>query len=93
MNELVAGLAYFAFVFFKAFQQRNVAFMHYKWVLPISYCMAVTEVIVISVIAMTAVDADTVWEMIPTIIAVGTGGGCGAVVSMWVHKKIVKTGD
>jgi hypothetical protein len=27
-NELIAGIAYFIFVFFKAAQQRNVAFMH-----------------------------------------------------------------
>lgn len=93
MNELIAGLAYFIFVFFKAFQQRNVAFMHYGWVMPISYCMAATEVLVISVVALAAVEANTVWEMIPTVLAVGTGGGAGAVVSMWVHKKIVKSGD
>lgn len=34
MKALLAGAAYFVFVFFKAFQQRNVAFLHHRRVFP-----------------------------------------------------------
>lgn len=90
MNELIAGVAYFIFVFFKAFQQRNVAFMHYGWVLPISYCMAVSEVAVICVVAFAAVNTDRVGDLVPMAFAVGTGGGIGALLSMWIHHRYIK---
>lgn len=90
MTELIAGIAYFIFVFFKAFQQRNVAFLHYKWILPISYFMATSELFVISVVAIKAVGAESVAEMIPMVLTVGTGGGIGALVSMWIHHKYIK---
>lgn len=89
MSELIAAAAYFVFVFFKAFQQRNVAFLHYRWILPISYCMATSEVAVISIVAYSAVNASNIIEMVPMAFAVGTGGGVGALVSMWLHHKYV----
>ena len=90
MSELIAATAYFIFVFFKAFQQRNVAFMHYRWILPISYCMAVSEVAIISLVAYSAVNADNIWQMAPMAFAIGTGGGLGAVAAMWVHDRYIK---
>lgn len=51
MIYLTAIACSFAFVFLKAFQQRNVAFDNYIWVLPTSYCMAFAEVYVIALIA------------------------------------------
>ena len=89
MNELLAGLAYFVFVFFKAFQQRNVAFLHYKWILPISYAMSLTEVLVISLIA---VEASQGWSigLLWFAVTIGTGGGLGAVMSMYIHNRYVK---
>lgn len=89
MNELLAGLAYFIFVFFKAFQQRNVAFMHYRWVLPTSYLMACTEVFVISLVAHEAVQGLS-WDLLWFAATIGTGGGLGAVVSMWLHHRYIK---
>ena len=88
MNELLAGVAYFVFVFFKAFQQRNVAFMHYKWILPISYMMACTEVFVISFVAYEATQGLS-WQLLWFALTIGTGGGLGAVISMWIHHKYV----
>ena len=90
MNEVIAGLAYFVFVFFKAFQQRNVAFMHYKWILPISYAMACSEVAVISLVAFEATQQGLGWGMVWFALAVGTGGGLGAMISMWLHKRYIK---
>lgn len=88
LDALIAGSAYFVFVFFKAFQQRNVAFNHYKWVVPISYLMSATELLVIALVAREAVQG---WEgMTSMILGVGTGGGLGAVLSMWVHNRYVK---
>jgi len=91
ISETLAGVLYFVFVFFKAFQQRNVAFLHYRWVLPISYLMACTEVLIIALIAVEAskgLSLDLLWFA----LTVGTGGGLGAVVSMWVHDKYIDKG-
>lgn len=78
------------FVFFKAFQQRNVAFMHYWWVMPISFAMSATEVFVLSLVAMRAVQVDSLLHMWPFVIALGLGGGIGATIAMWSHHRYVK---
>lgn len=88
-NVIAAGGAYFIFVFFKAFQQRNVAFNHYRWVLPISYAMSVTEVLVISFIAVEASQGLS-WDLLWFAASIGTGGGFGAILSMLLHNKIFK---
>lgn len=87
---LTAGLAYYVFVFFKAFQQRNVAHMHYRLVMPVSYAMSITEVIVVSFIALGAINAEHWTDMVPMVLGIGTGGGAGALTAMWVHKRYVK---
>ena len=89
MSETLAGVAYFVFVFFKAFQQRNVAFMHYRWILPISYAMSCTEVFVISLVAIEA-SSGLSWDLLWFVATIGTGGGLGALVSMWLHHKYIK---
>lgn len=89
MSELAAGVAYFVYVFFKAFQQKNVAFDHYKWVMPISYGMAFMEVLVISLVAFQAskgITPDLIWFA----VAIGSGGGLGALTAMWIHNRYVK---
>ena len=90
MNELLAGLGYFVYVFFKAVQQKNVAFDHFRWIMPVSYCMAITEVLVISIIAITAVKADSILSMFAMVVAIGTGGGLGALTAMYVHIRWIK---
>lgn len=88
----VAGCAYFVFVFFKAFQQRNVAFMHYRWVIPLSYLMSASEVLVIYVVARGAMSNDWL-QMLPMVAGIGTGGGLGALASMWLHHKYIGEND
>ncbi len=83
MEILYAGLAMFAFVFFKAFQQRNVAFDHYLSVLPISWCMVATEFYVISIIVRVGYD-------FATIFSIGTGAGFGALLAMVLHKRMFR---
>ena len=95
MTELIAGCAYFIFVFFKAFQQRNVSWMAYKSVMPISYLMAFSEVIVISTVAYTGAQLfpfsmDAFVNVLPMIAAIGTGGGLGAMAGMYMHHRYVK---
>jgi hypothetical protein len=78
---LAAGVAMFAFVFLKAFQQRNVAFDHYLPVIPTSWLMAICEVYVIAVIVKVGYDPAMVF-------AIGTGSGIGAVCAMWLHRRV-----
>lgn len=90
MQIMTVFVANFVFVFFKAFQQRNVAFMHYKWVMPISLLMAFTELYVISAVALRVINADHYLDMWPLILAVALGGGLGALSSMYLHNRYLK---
>ncbi len=95
MAELIAGIAYFVFVFFKAFQQRNVSWMAFKTVLPISYLMAFSEVIVISTVAYTGAQLfpfsiEALVKILPMMFAIGTGGGLGAMAGMYLHHRYIK---
>ena len=89
IESLIAAAAYFVFVFFKAFQQRNVAFMHYAWVMPLSYLMSASEVAVIALVARQGVAAENLMDMAPILLGVGTGGGLGALASMFIHHRYI----
>jgi hypothetical protein len=89
---LLAGAAYFFFVFLKAFQQRNVMGLHYRWIMPISYAMAATEIFVISIVAIKAVNYTSLTDLISLALSVGTGGGLGALAGMFIHNKHVTQG-
>lgn len=81
MEIFLASLAMCAFVFLKAFQQRNVAGSHYLPVIPVSLAMAATEVYVIAVIVRVGYD--------PTLVlAIGGGAGIGAIAAMRLHDAI-----
>jgi hypothetical protein len=75
--------ASFCFVFLKAFQQRNVAFDNYVWVLPTSWAMAATEVYVVVNVARNG------WHL-GLVFAIGCGSGVGALAAMLVHRRWVK---
>lgn len=89
MSALIAGSAYFIFVFFKAVQQRNVAFLHYRWVIPTSCIMATTEVIMISAVAIEAIEAHSWIQLVPFLLSLGIGGGLGAMCAMWFHTRFI----
>ena len=87
MNELIAGSVYFFSVFSKAMQQRNVAFMNYKMVFPISYVLAIADITVWSMVALTAVEHGSILGMGFMAFCIGTGGACGATCAMFIHHK------
>lgn len=74
------GVAYFFYVFCRAFQQRNVAFNKYAWIMPFSVGMATIDVFVISTIGFMGFQ----WGF---VVAMAIGGGLGAISAMFVHQK------
>lgn len=89
LNTALAGLAHCAFVFVKAFQQRNVTFMHYKWVMPTSMLMSCTEVVVIGYVAIQAVTVSSILLLWPLVLAMGIGGGLGCLAAMYLHHRYI----
>lgn len=89
MTELIAGVVYFFSVFAKAFQQRNVAFVNYKLVLPTSYLLSLTDVTWIALTTYSVVgvmDGDkSLWQLATLAFAIGTGGGLGCLAAMKIH--------
>lgn len=75
--------ACYLYVLCRAFQQRNVAFDNYGWIVPTSYLMAVIDVFIVAFIAHEG------WSP-GIVLANGTGGCLGAITAMWLHKKWVK---
>lgn len=85
MNVAFAGIASFIFIFLKAFQQRNVAFNQFAWVIPCSLAMAVVEVYVIASVVMKG------WHL-PLVLAIGLGAGIGAMCAMLLHNRMFPRG-
>lgn len=75
----------FIFVALKAFQQRNVAFDNYVWVVPTSVAMGFVEYGTIILVVSSG-------YTIPTLLAAGLGAGSGALSAMLIHKRFVKKG-
>ncbi len=72
----------YVYVLLRAFQQRNVAFLNYSWVIPTSYLMAVVDVFIVAFIAHSG------WS-VGIVAANGTGATLGCLSAMWLHKKWV----
>lgn len=85
--EIVVGVVYFLSVFAKAFQQRNVAFVNYLLLVPMSYLLAAADVTVFSMIAWKAASTDSIFGMLLMIFAIGTGGALGSLLATWLHHK------
>lgn len=90
MTAIIAFLttfaANFAFIFLKAFQQRNVIHNNYGWVVATSNAMALFEVYVM---AMIAKEGFTLW----LVFALGLGGGTGCLAAMLLHNRFVLRKD
>lgn len=81
----VAGTLFaanFGFIFLKAWQQRNVAFDHYEWIIPTSLAMALFEVWVIAKVAQQGFS-------LGIVVAVGLGAGTGALAAAILHKRFL----
>ena len=87
MNELVVGVVYFFSVFAKAFQQRNVAFINYGLLIPMSYVLAVADVTVFSMVAWKATSVDNLMGMGLMAFCFGTGGAMGSVCATYLHHE------
>lgn len=73
------------FIFLKAYQQRNVAHLHYWPVMPLSFLLATAEIYMISTIAILGVRSALDWHH---VAALALGGGIGCMLSMYMHDKI-----
>lgn len=73
-------IASYAFIFLKAFQQRNVAFDNYLLIIPISLAMAFTE---FYVFANFIEHGYSIW----LVSIIGLGSGLGALTAALFHKK------
>jgi len=76
--QIMAGLATFALVFLRGFQQKNVHGNHYLAAFGTSYCQAVADVLVIYYVAKHG------WEIFPYT---STGAAFGIVSAMWLHNR------
>lgn len=83
MNYLAVFVASFSYVAVRAFQQRNVAFDNYKWIIPTSYIMAAIDIYIVATIARQG------WN-ITLVLTNGTAACLGCLFAMWVHKRFVK---
>ena len=85
MTYLFISIAYFFYVFCRAFQQRNVAFNKYGWIMPFSFGMATIDVFVIASIASLGFK----WGF---VVAMAIGGGLGALVATYSHERWITNG-
>ena len=83
MTLPLAGLANFAFIGLKAFQQRNVIHNDRWWVFVTSNLLAVAEVFVIYTIA----ERGFFW---PLVLTIGVSGGLGCLFAMSLHDWLKK---
>jgi O-antigen/teichoic acid export membrane protein len=81
LDYLLVGLAAFAFICTKAFQQLNVGQYKYKWVYPTSLIMQTVEVFYIATIAAKG------WHW-ALVLTTALGAGTGSIVAMWLHEKM-----
>lgn len=61
------------YIYLKAWQQINVMKERYRWVMPVSFAMAICEVSVIGLVV-----AKSFWMFVP----IGLGGGIGCMLAM-----------
>ena len=78
------GAAFFAsfiFVFLKSWQQQNVVYRNYWWIMPTSLMMAFCEGFVVLQIA-------TVFT-IPLLVVIGLGSGSGCMLATYLHHRFL----
>lgn len=76
------------YVALRATQQLNVVFHRVVWIIPVSYGMALCDVLLVGFIAVAAVNAVSFWEKAWLVFQIGTGGAVGAIFSMILHKRM-----
>ena len=81
MTFIAAFIAAFVFVFLKSWQQQNVVYQKYLWILPTSMAMALCEGYV-------------VWQLASAfkpvlIFTIGLGSGLGCMAATYLHTKLL----
>lgn len=84
MTYILAWLANFSFIGLKAFQQRNVIHNNRAAVFLTSNLLAATEVLVVWKIAKSST---TLTDYALLVVTLGTSGGLGCLLAMWLHDK------
>lgn len=87
---LAVGAVHGLYVFFRALQQQNVMFLQYWWAVLIGYAISGTEVFMVSVVAISAVNAEAWIDLWPIALSMGTGSALGAVAAMFIHSRYIK---
>jgi len=82
---LAAMAATFLFVGLKSFQQRNVAFDHYAWIMPTSMGLALTEYLVIGYMALEAFHGGFTWLYFGKAACLGLAAGSGSLLATRLH--------
>lgn len=72
-------LSTLVFVFFKATQQIQVVSGMYARVIPVSFCMALCEVLIV----LNVVHVASLWAALP----MGLGGALGSCAAMYLHDR------
>lgn len=67
------------FIGLKSFQQRNVAFDNYGWIVPTSMFMAIAEVYIIAKVAQQGFT-------VGLVVTLGLAGGTGSLAATVLHK-------
>lgn len=86
MSYVILSVTNFLYIFLKAFQQRNVAFLHYGWAALTNFLLVLTEVVIIGNIASVFIGGD-LYSIMYSVLALGIGGGSGCIMSMYIHSK------
>lgn len=81
MTFSAAFAAAFIFVFLKSWQQQNVVYRKYRWIIPTSLAMAFCEGFVVLKIATAFT--------IPLLIVIGLGSGLGCMTATYAHHRLL----
>ena len=85
MTFLAAFGAAFTFVFLKSWQQQNVVYEKYRWIMPTSMAMALCEGYVVWQLAAAFKPA--------LIVTIGLGSGLGCMLATYLHHKYLHAAD
>lgn len=85
---ILAGIANFAFIGLKAFQQQNVVHLNYGWMVGTNTLLVIAEMFVIGKIAVEVMSGD-VMSIVWTGLALNIGGASGCACAMFVHSNYI----
>jgi FtsH-binding integral membrane protein len=93
IEPLSLFIANFAYIFLKAFQQKNIQHDNYPLIMPTSLGMACCEYFIMGTIALVAVGGHSLAQTVLNIAAIGTGAGLGAMCAMYKYNQMRKNSE